>query len=237
MAGETQTGIRVEIHLDQETLSLVSPHGALGTWTLEALGVSARPDGFHLKIEGEELILSTSDDARFALALGIRSSTSPKLNRQLAHARDGGVDVEDRLTPTAPEMRYFAPVADADEVPGSDSVAIAVLVASGALALAAVQAFTTSTPLRLGGFLPIWTLWLMAAIGLGAGGIAMLNRMPHSRTMVAGGAIIGALGLIGALLSITSSSFSWLGDGAFLGGTGTLLALLLWGVDRLNRGE
>jgi len=34
-----------------------------------------------------------------------------------------------------------------------------------------------------------------------------------------------------------SQDFSWLGDGVFLGGTGTVLALLLWGVDLLNRSE
>jgi hypothetical protein len=67
MAGETQTGIRVEIHLDNETMSLVSPYGELGTWPLSGMGISARVDGFHLKVEGEELVLSTNDDVAFAL--------------------------------------------------------------------------------------------------------------------------------------------------------------------------
>ncbi|HEX2420099.1 MAG TPA: hypothetical protein VHL55_00740, partial [Acidimicrobiia bacterium] len=111
MAGETQTGIRVEIHLDKETMSLVSPYGVLGSWPLSRMGIASRVDGFHLKVEGEELVLSTNDDVAFALAVGIRSTTSPRLNRQLAHARDGGIDVEERLAPAPPEIRTFAPEA------------------------------------------------------------------------------------------------------------------------------
>lgn len=236
MAGETQTGIRVEIHLDNETLSLVSPYGALGTWPLAGVGISARPDGFHLKVEGEELVLATSDDARFAIAVGLRSSTSPRLNRQLAHARDGGFDVENRLAPAAPEPRLLEPEPASPDEPRRAPVAFTVLAAAGALSLGAIQALTTSTPLRVLGFLPIWTLWLLAAIGLAMGGAAMLNRVGHARTLVLGGSLIGALALLGALFSMSSSTFSWLGDGVFLGGTGTVLALLLWGVDRLNRG-
>lgn len=234
MAGETQTGIRVEIHLDKETMSLVSPYGELGTWPLSGMGIASRVDGFHLKVEGEELVLSTNDDVAFALAVGIRSTTSPRLNRQLAHARDGGVDVEERLAPTPPEIRTFAPEA-ALPAPNMGPLAVAMMAAAGGLVLAAVQALGST--LRVFGALPIWPLWLLAAIGLGMGGIALLNRMPHGRKLVAAGCLIGLAALGGSLLSIGSPTFSWLGDGVFLGGTGTILAMLLYGVDLLNRAE
>ena len=236
MAGETQTGIRVEIHLDRETMSLVSPYGELGSWPLSGMGIASRVDGFHLKVEGEELVLSTSDDVAFALAVGIRSTTSPRLNRQLAHARDGGIDVEERLAPAAPEVRTFAPEAH-HPAPNVAPLAITMVAAAGGLILAAIQALTADSSLRVFGAVPIWPFWLLAAIGLGMGGIALLNRMPHGRKLVAAGALIGLVGLAGSLMSIGSPNFSWLGDGVFLGGTGTILALLLWGVDLLNGAE
>ena len=236
MAGETQTGIRVEIHLDKETMSLSSPYGELGTWPLSGMGIASRVDGFHLKVEGEELVLSTSDDVAFAIALGIRSTTSPRLNRQLAHARDGGVDIEERLAPTPPEIRTFAPEAQLP-APNVAPLAITMMAAAGGLVLAAIQALTSDSSLRVFGAMPIWPFWLLAAIGLGMGGVALLNRMPHGRKLVAAGSLIGLVGLGGSLMSIGSPTFSWLSDGVFLGGTGTILALLLWGVDLLNQAE
>ncbi len=236
MAGETQTGIRVEIHLDRETMSLGSPHGKLGTWPLSGIGIASRADGFHLKVEGEELVLSTSNDVAFALAVGIRSTTSPRLNRQLAHARDGGLDVEERLTPPPPEVRIFAPEAHLP-APNIAPLAVTMMAAAGGLLLAAIQALTADSSLRVFGAIPIWPFWLLAAIGLGMGGVALLNRMPHGRKLVAVGSLIGLVGLGGSLLSIGSPTFSWLGDGVFLGGVGTILALLLWGVDLLNQAE
>ncbi|HEX2421206.1 MAG TPA: hypothetical protein VHL55_06380, partial [Acidimicrobiia bacterium] len=133
-----------------------------------------------------------------------------------------------------PEIRTFAPEA-ALPAPNMGPLAVAMMAAAGGLVLAAVQALGST--LRVFGTLPIWPLWLLAAIGLGMGGIALLNRMPHGRKLVAAGCLIGLVALGGSLLSIGSPTFSWLGDGVFLGGTGTILALLLYGVDLLNRAE
>ena len=36
--------------------------------------MSAMPDGFHMRAEGEEIILDVTDDARFALDLGLRNA-------------------------------------------------------------------------------------------------------------------------------------------------------------------
>jgi hypothetical protein len=217
-------------------MSLVSPYGELGTWPLSGMGISARVDGFHLKVEGEELVLSTNDDVAFALAVGIRSTTSPRLSRQLAHARDGGVDIEERLAPIPPEIRTFVPEPRLPD-PNVTPIAITMIAAAAGLILAAVQALTTESGLRIFGGVPVWPFWLLAGIGLGLGGVALLNRMPHGRKLIAAGSLIGLVGLGGSLLAIGSPTFSWLGDGVFLGGAGTILALLLWGVDLLNRTE
>jgi hypothetical protein len=234
MAGEADTGIRVEVHLDDETMSLVSPYGELGRWPLEGLGISARIDGFHIKVEGEELVLSTNDDARFAIAVGLRSATSPRLVRQLAHARDDGVDVDQRLAPADPEFRPLDAAPEAPE-PNRAPVAIAVMASAGAMFLAAIQAY--GSPVRVLDVVPLWPLWFLGAIALGIGSFALFNQMAPGRRLVMGGATIGLIALLGALTSIATEEISWLGDGVFLGGTGTVLASLLWGVDLLNRGD
>lgn len=234
MAGEAETGIRVEIHLDDETMRLVSPYGELGRWPLTGMGISARLDGFHIKVEGEELVLSTNDDARFAVAVGLRSANSPRLARQLAHARDDGLDVGQHLLPRAPEIRPLEPPQVAPG-PNRAPVAIAIMAAAGALFLAAIQAY--GSPLRVFGSIPLWPFWFLGAIALGIGSFALLNQMSPGRRLVAGGAFVGLLALIGSISAIGSATFSWLGDGVFLGGTGTVLALLLWGVDLLNRAD
>jgi hypothetical protein len=234
MAGEAETGIRVEVHLDDETMSLVSPYGELGRWPLQGLGISARVDGFHIKVEGEELVLSTNDDARFAIAVGLRSSSSPRLVRQLAHARDDGFDVDQRLAPTAPEIRQLDLTVEA-AAPNRAPVAIAVMASAGALFLAAIQAYGSTV--RVFGAIPLWPLWFLGAIALGIGSFALFNQMGPGRRLVMGGATVGLVALLGALMSMSSQEISWLGDGVFLGGTGTVLASLLWGVDLLNRGD
>ena len=107
--------------------------------------------------------------------------------------------------------------------------------AAGALFLAAIQAY--GSPLRVFGSIPLWPFWFLGAIALGIGSFALFNQMAPGRRLVAGGAFVGLLALIGSISSIGSATFSWLGDGVFLGGTGTVLALLLWGVDLLNRAD
>jgi hypothetical protein len=236
MAGETDTGIRVEIHLDSESLSLASKHGVLGTWSLSNVGVSAQPDGFHIKVEGEEILLSTNDDARFAIAIGLRSSSSPRLNRLLAHARDDGKDVAGVLAPAPPEIRRIpveAPPPDLSRTP----VALGFLGAAFCLFLAGIVAATNGSSLLVFGLVSVWPVWIVSGVTLGMGGFALLNGMRHGRNLVGVGALIGLLAVSGSLLSVTTSGFSFLSDGVVLGGTGTVLAGLLLTVDMLNRGE
>jgi len=128
MMGEADSAIRVEIHLEDEELRLVSAHGELGRWPLSDIGVAAKLDGFHLRIEGEELVISTNDDARFAIALGIRSSSSPRLNRLLAGARDDGMDIEGRMAPDTPQVpvEYRVRAVDLAQTAGDFSAPVSV---------------------------------------------------------------------------------------------------------------
>jgi hypothetical protein len=41
------------------------------------------PDGFHIRVEGEVLVIGVTDDARFALDLGLRTA-HPQLRRRMS---------------------------------------------------------------------------------------------------------------------------------------------------------
>jgi len=233
MAGDAEPGVRVEIHLDEEELRLMSPHGILGHWPLDQVGVSARVDGFHLRVEGEELVLSTSDDARFAIALGIRSTSSPRLNRQLAAAldlsQDGGViAVElpsvDPITATPVELSR-----------GSSPVAMGIIASASLVFIGSLVAVASSSTLSLLGLMPAWPFTVMAALALAAGGFAILAEFRGGRTLVFAGTVIGLLGIGGSLATSGLSDFDWIQDGVLLAGVGTVLAALLLSVDKLNR--
>lgn len=55
----------------------------VGDWSRDEIRLSALPDGFHVRVEGEELILDVTEDARFALDLGVRNA-HPHLRRRIA---------------------------------------------------------------------------------------------------------------------------------------------------------
>jgi hypothetical protein len=238
MMGEAESAIRVEIHLEDEELRLVSTHGELGRWPLSDIGVAAKLDGFHLRIEGEELVISTNDDARFAIALGIRSSSSPRLNRLLAGARDDGIDTEGRMAPATPivPVEYAASLAPA---PPENVIPVSMgLLAAGAIqALGGVIALASNSALRIVDLLPAWPAWIIAGATVASGAFALLNRLRGGRNLVAAGAIVGLVTLAGSLMGVSEPTFSWISDGVVFGGAGTILAGLLLSVDTLNRGR
>ena len=86
MQGETGTGINVEIDLEHERLLIKTRSTVLGEWSLSDVGIQSANDGFHLRIEGEQVILTTTDDAGFAIEVGLQSA-SPRLRRMIGARR------------------------------------------------------------------------------------------------------------------------------------------------------
>lgn len=75
LAGDFSPPIRVAIDLtDEQELRIATPDMAIGEWPLAGLAIKAQEDGFHVLSDGEELVITTSDDAGFALAVGIRNA-------------------------------------------------------------------------------------------------------------------------------------------------------------------
>lgn len=80
MPGETGPGLGVIIDLSDSTLRLTSNGSEIGSWERHDVRVNALVDGFHLRAEGEEIILDVGEDAHFAVELGI--TTAPPLLRR-----------------------------------------------------------------------------------------------------------------------------------------------------------
>ncbi|MDR9450781.1 MAG: hypothetical protein RI637_06125 [Acidimicrobiia bacterium] len=84
---ERDTAIRVVIDLNGERLRLRSGDTEIADWSLDEIRVNALSDGFHIKAEGEEIILDLAQDAEFAVALGL-GSAPVDLARRMSMVRD-----------------------------------------------------------------------------------------------------------------------------------------------------
>ena len=84
---ERETAIAVVIDLTDERLRLRSGGTDIADWSLDEIRVNAQADGFHIRAEGEEVILDLRQDAEFAVALGLRSAPVD-LARRMSMVRD-----------------------------------------------------------------------------------------------------------------------------------------------------
>ena len=75
--------LEVLVDLTEERMILHTDSKILGDWPLADLLIRGEDDGFHVRLEGEEVIIKTNDDPGLALELGLRSA-SPRLRRQMA---------------------------------------------------------------------------------------------------------------------------------------------------------
>jgi hypothetical protein len=85
---ERHRAIRINIDLTGDRLRLSSGDTEIGNWDLRDIRVNALSDGFHVKAEGEEIILDLTEDAEFAVALGLNSAPVG-LARRMSMVRDG----------------------------------------------------------------------------------------------------------------------------------------------------
>jgi hypothetical protein len=85
---ERDSAIGVVIDLTDERLRLRSGDADIADWSLDDIRVTARGDGFHIRAEGEEVILDLRQDAEFAVALGLHSAPVD-LARRMSMVRDG----------------------------------------------------------------------------------------------------------------------------------------------------
>lgn len=202
MAGEAGRGVTVQIHLGDETLTLAAANGVeIGTWPLDQVGIASKPDGFHLRIEGEEVILTTDDDARFALALGINAPTS-RLARMMAKVRDEAAASSMVVDLTESEEGSEEAAEPEPEVPSRRQSRMANGLSSlGPLVVAAsVIAFVSSIVAASGGDaisfpadIPAWPAMMASSLVLAAGGFSAFQNPTQGRASIGAGIALGLI--------------------------------------------
>lgn len=83
IAGDDSPPLAVTVDLDNQRLRVSAGDSEIGDWSMSEIRVNALPDGFHLRAEGEEVLLDISDDAQFAVDLGLRTAP-PHLRRRMS---------------------------------------------------------------------------------------------------------------------------------------------------------
>lgn len=202
MASDTAQSVMVEIHLDEETITLAAGNGVeIGTWPLEEVGIASKPDGFHLRIEGEEVILTTDDDARFAVALGITTPTS-RLARMMAKLRDetaGSSVMVDLTDPVAgsvprPDVEPLPPTRRQSRVAHGLPYLGPLVIAAAVIAfLSSIVAATGGSAISFAGDIPAWPAMMAASLVLAAGGFSAFQDTNQGRASIGGGIAIGLI--------------------------------------------
>lgn len=91
VSGDTGLPLGVEVDLTDGRMKVRAGDTELANWNIDRIRVSALQDGFHVRAEGEEVILNIIDDARFAIELGLRTAY-PGLRRRMSALMRDDVD-------------------------------------------------------------------------------------------------------------------------------------------------
>lgn len=83
MPGDEGPPLAILIDLTEERLRINAGGAEIGDWSMSEIRVNALPDGFHLRAEGEEVLLNVDEDAQFAVDLGL-TSAPPHLRRRMS---------------------------------------------------------------------------------------------------------------------------------------------------------
>ncbi|MFZ0013042.1 MAG: hypothetical protein WAL25_02895 [Acidimicrobiia bacterium] len=81
--GEDSPPLAVTVDLTGDHLKMIIGEEEVADWARENMRISAMPDGFHIRAEGEAVVLDVTDDARFAVELGLRNA-HPALRQRMA---------------------------------------------------------------------------------------------------------------------------------------------------------
>jgi hypothetical protein len=83
LEGAKDSPIHVVIDLTDDRLTMKSGEVEVADWPRNEIRVTPMLDGFHVRAEGDEIVLNVTDDAHFALDLGLRNAP-PNLRRRMS---------------------------------------------------------------------------------------------------------------------------------------------------------
>ena len=90
LPGRTRLPLNVVIDVSEERMVIISGREHLGEWALDGLLMDSRPDGFHLTLDQEEIILNVTDPAGFAAQLLGRQQAGEDNRGRSAVTNDNG---------------------------------------------------------------------------------------------------------------------------------------------------
>jgi hypothetical protein len=85
----------VEVDILHERMTVTSGERTVAQWPLERLDVTMKSDGFHIRVDGEELVLAVAEPKRFATEIGVTAGngTAPPSLRLAAKAESNEKDL------------------------------------------------------------------------------------------------------------------------------------------------
>jgi hypothetical protein len=81
--GDDTQPLPVVVDLTNDRLTMTIGSQEVAAWERDQMRIAAMPDGFHIRAEGEAIILDVGDDAKFALELGLKNA-HPALRRRMS---------------------------------------------------------------------------------------------------------------------------------------------------------
>ncbi len=78
LAGQPGLPLGVVVDLTGKQMSVTVDGQQLASWYLEDIEIEQNSDGFHIEVEGEEVILNVNERVRFATELRSRSRRPPQ---------------------------------------------------------------------------------------------------------------------------------------------------------------
>ncbi|MEX2134205.1 MAG: hypothetical protein WEB67_08695 [Acidimicrobiia bacterium] len=77
LVGQPGLPLGVVVDLTGKQMSVNVDGRELASWSLEEIEIAQNSDGFHIEVEGEEVILNVNEKVRFATELRSRSRRPP----------------------------------------------------------------------------------------------------------------------------------------------------------------
>lgn len=99
--GHSRVPLGVDIDVSNERLTLTAGGSPIADWALESVDVTPLRDGFHIRVDGEEIVLNVSDAALFGTEVGIARS---RPERVATVAANGGQALRDATVPSAADQ-------------------------------------------------------------------------------------------------------------------------------------
>jgi hypothetical protein len=110
--------VGADIEVTEGNLALIVSDHEIGEWPLAEVAIDAGVDGFHMTVDGEEFVFTTTEADAFAAAVGISKfgARNKKSGRSLkaVKAPKAQASLVEALTPPSPTIRTWSAIPPAD---------------------------------------------------------------------------------------------------------------------------